>query len=73
MLSRLVDENKYKLIIFPERFAAETLPAREQVIKKGAILSVFALVLDFTMETGDRMQELQAVISLVIGTKLELG
>jgi vacuolar-type H+-ATPase subunit F/Vma7 len=71
-LSRLVDEKKYKLIIFPERFAKETLAAREQVLKRGAISPVFALVPDFTMETGDRMQELQAVISLAIGTKLEL-
>jgi vacuolar-type H+-ATPase subunit F/Vma7 len=71
-LSRLVDEKKYKLIIFPERFAAETLPVREQVLKRGAISPVFALVPDFTMQTGDRMQELQAVISLAIGTKLEL-
>jgi vacuolar-type H+-ATPase subunit F/Vma7 len=71
-LSRLVEEKKYKLIIFPERFAAETLPAREQVLKRGAISPVFALVPDFTMETGKRIQELQAVISLAIGTKLEL-
>ena len=71
-LSRLVDEKKYKLIILPERFAAETLPVRELVLKRGAISPVFALVPDFTMETGDRMQELQAVISLAIGTKLEL-
>ena len=71
-LNLLVDEKKYKLIIFPERFAAETLAAREQVLKRGAISPVFALVPDFTMETGERIQELQAVISLAIGTKLEL-
>ena len=29
-LSRLVDEKKYKLIIFPERFAAETLPSESR-------------------------------------------
>jgi hypothetical protein len=33
---------------------------------------VFALIPDFTMETGMRMEELQAVVSLAIGTKLEL-
>ena len=71
-LGQLVEEKKYKLIIFPERFAKETLTVREQVLKRGAISPVFALVPDFTMETGDRMQELQAVISLAIGTKLEL-
>ena len=71
-LSQLVDEKRYKLIIFPERFAKDTLPAREQVLKRGAISPVFAMVPDFTMETGDRMKELQAVISLAIGTKLEL-
>jgi vacuolar-type H+-ATPase subunit F/Vma7 len=72
IIKRLIDEKRYKLIIFPERFAKETLPVREQVLKRGAISPVFALVPDFTMETGDRMQELQAVISLAIGTKLEL-
>ncbi len=71
-LSRLVDEKKYNLIIFPERFAKATLTVREQVLKRGAISPVFAMVPDFTMITGDRMQELQTVISLAIGTKLEL-
>jgi hypothetical protein len=45
---------------------------REQVLRRGAISPVFAMVPDFTMITGDRMQELQTVISLAIGTKLEL-
>jgi len=71
-IEKLVDEKKFKLIIFPERFAPQTQQIREQTLKRGAITPVFALVPDFTMETGMRMQELQAVISLAIGTKLEL-
>ena len=71
-LKKLVDEKKYKLIIFPERFSKETRAIREEVLNRGAIIPVFAMIPDFTMETGMRMQELQAVISLAIGTKLEL-
>ena len=71
-LSRLVDEDRFKLIIVPERFAKETLPVRDQVMRRGDITPVFALIPDLTMETGMRMEELQAVVSLAIGTKLEL-
>jgi len=72
ILSRLVEERGFKLIIIPERFAKETLPVRELVMKRGDITPVFALIPDLSMETGMRMEELQAVVSLAIGTKLEL-
>jgi vacuolar-type H+-ATPase subunit F/Vma7 len=71
-LARLVNDEDYKLIILPERFAPETRNVREEVMRKGDITPVFALVPDFTMETGMRMEELQAVVSLAIGTRLEL-
>jgi vacuolar-type H+-ATPase subunit F/Vma7 len=71
-LQKLIDEGKYNLIIIPERFSKDTYSIRESVMKKGAITPVFALVPDFTMETGMRMEELQAVVSLAIGAKLEL-
>jgi vacuolar-type H+-ATPase subunit F/Vma7 len=71
-LSRLIDEDRFQLIIIPERFAAETRPIRELIMKRGEITPVFVLIPDFTMETGMRMEELQAVVSLAIGTKLEL-
>ena len=71
-LRQLVDEGRLQLIIIPERFAMETRPIREQVMNRGEITPVFALIPDFTMETGMRMEELQMVVSLAIGTKLEL-
>ncbi len=71
-LARLVNDEDYKLIILPERFAPETRNIREEIMRKGDITPVFALVPDFTMETGMRMEELQAVVSLAIGTRLEL-
>jgi vacuolar-type H+-ATPase subunit F/Vma7 len=71
-LVRLVNDEDYKLIILPERFAPETRNVREEIMRKGDITPVFALVPDFTMETGMRMEELQAVVSLAIGTRLEL-
>jgi len=71
-LKKIVNQEDYKLIIIPERFAKETRPIREEVISRGEIKPVFALIPDFTMETGMRMEELQEVVSLAIGTKLEL-
>ena len=72
ILTRLLNDEDYKLIILPERFAQDTWQAREEVKRKGDITPVFALIPDMTMETGMRMEELQAVVSLAIGTKLEL-
>jgi vacuolar-type H+-ATPase subunit F/Vma7 len=71
-LNRLVTEDDLKLIILPERYAKETRSIREDVMKRGEITPIFALIPDLTMETGMRMEELQAVVSLAIGTKLEL-
>jgi vacuolar-type H+-ATPase subunit F/Vma7 len=71
-LNRLVDEDEFKLIIIPENYAGATRPIREEVMKRGHITPIFALIPGLTMETGMRMEELQAVVSLAIGTKLEL-
>jgi vacuolar-type H+-ATPase subunit F/Vma7 len=71
-LKKVVNQEDYSVIIIPERFAKETRPIREEVMSKGEITPVFALIPDFTMETGMRMEELQDVVSLAIGTKLEL-
>ena len=71
-LRDLSEEGMFKLIIIPERFAEETRSVRESVMNRGDITPVFALIPDFTMETGMRMEELQAVVSLAIGTRLEL-
>ena len=71
-VSALVEEGRFQLIIVPERFAEETRPVRERVMNRGDITPVFALIPDFTMETGMRMEELQTIVSLAIGTRLEL-
>lgn len=71
-LKKIVNQEDYNLIIIPERFAKETRSIREEVMQREEITPVFALVPDFTMETGMRMEELQDVVSLAIGTKLEL-
>jgi vacuolar-type H+-ATPase subunit F/Vma7 len=71
-LSHLVDEGRFQLVIIPERFVEQTRAVRERVMNRGDITPVFALIPDFTMETGMRMEELQAVVSLAIGTRLEL-
>lgn len=72
ILRRLVEEGRFKLIILPERFAEETQETREKVMMTGEISPVFALIPDLTLETGMRMEELQRIISLAVGTKLEL-
>jgi vacuolar-type H+-ATPase subunit F/Vma7 len=71
-LRRVMEDERFKFIIIPERLAEETRSLRELVMKGGKIAPVFALIPDFSMETGMRMKELQDVVSLAIGTKLEL-
>ncbi|MCW4049068.1 MAG: V-type ATP synthase subunit F [Candidatus Bathyarchaeota archaeon] len=71
-LDRIVSQGDYKLVVIPERYAAATRHIREEVMKRGRITPIFALIPGLTMETGMRMEELQAVVSLAIGTKLEL-
>jgi vacuolar-type H+-ATPase subunit F/Vma7 len=71
-VSDLVEEGRFQLIIIPERFAEQTRTIRERIMTRGDITPVFALIPDFTMETGMRMDELQLVVSLAIGTRLEL-
>jgi vacuolar-type H+-ATPase subunit F/Vma7 len=72
LLKKLIDEGGFKLIILPERFADATQETRERVMREGEITPVFALIPDLTLETGMRMEELQRVISLAVGTRLEL-
>lgn len=71
-LNKLIDNEKYNFIIIPERFAEETRSVRDIVAKRGKIKPLFALIPDFTMRSGMRIEELQSVVSLAIGTKLEL-
>ena len=71
-LDRIVNQGDYKLVIIPENYAVATRPIRLEVMKKGRITPIFALIPGLTMETGMRMEELQAVVSLAIGTKLEI-
>lgn len=72
ILRELVEENQFKVIVFPERFAEETFEIRSLVMKKGDIWPIFALIPDLTMARGMRLEELKAVVSLAIGAKLEL-
>ena len=70
-LNRIAHE-EYKIIIVPEQYTEATRPIREDVMKRGEITPLFALIPGLNMETGMRMEELQAVVSLAIGTKLEI-
>jgi vacuolar-type H+-ATPase subunit F/Vma7 len=67
-----ISNDDYKLIIVPEQYTEATRPIREDVMKRGEITPLFALIPGLSMETGMRMEELQAVVSLAIGTKLEI-
>ena len=60
-LNRISNED-YKMIIVPEQYTEATRPIREDVMKRGEITPLFALIPGLTMETGMRMEELQAVV-----------
>jgi vacuolar-type H+-ATPase subunit F/Vma7 len=67
-----ISGDEYKIIVVPEQYTEATRPIREDIMKRGDITPLFALIPGLTMETGMRMEELQSVVSLAIGTKLEL-
>ncbi len=67
-----ITRDDYKIIIVPEQYTQATRPIREEVMRRGEITPLFALIPGLTMKTGMRMEELQVVVSLAIGTKLEL-
>jgi vacuolar-type H+-ATPase subunit F/Vma7 len=70
-LNRISNED-YKIIILPEQYTESTRSMREDIMKRGEITPLFALIPGLSMETGMRMEELQTVVSLAIGTKLEI-
>ncbi|MBD3172054.1 hypothetical protein GF326_06245 [Candidatus Bathyarchaeota archaeon] len=64
--------NEYKIIIIPEQYTNATRPFRDEIMRRGEITPLFALIPGLAQETGMRMEELQAAVSLAIGTKLEI-
>jgi len=62
----------HKLIIIPEKYTGATREVREAVMRRGEITPIFALIPGLDLQTGMRMEELQSVVSLAIGTRLEL-
>ncbi|MCD6480134.1 V-type ATP synthase subunit F [Candidatus Bathyarchaeota archaeon] len=72
VIERLIGEERFNLIIIPERFSEETRSIRERLIESGEIKPVFLIIPDLTMATGMRMEELRSIVSQAVGTRVEL-
>lgn len=71
VLRKLIEEGKFKLIILPESLAEATSEVRMQVVSKGKTSPIFAVVPDLTGVKEKRIKELQSLISVAVGAKLE--
>lgn len=72
IVTELISGESYKLIILPERFTIVTADMRTQLLKKGKIWPVFAIVPDLSGIKGKRVEEIKSIIGSAVGAKLKL-
>ena len=69
-LKKLIEEDKYKLLILPERLVKATKELRSRLMKEGKVTPIFAFIPDYTGVKGERVEELKRSISLAVGAEL---
>ncbi len=72
MLKQFVEEEKYKMIILPERFVTQTKELRSRLMREGRVIPIFAFIPDYTGIKGERIKELKRSISLAVGAELKM-
>lgn len=72
MLKQFVEEEKYKMIILPERFVSQTKELRSRLMREGRVIPIFAFIPDYTGIKGERINELKRSISLAVGAELKM-
>ena len=70
-LAEIIEKKEYGLIILPERFVEATKDLREKLLRTGVYYPLFAFMPDYTGIKDKRIKELQKLISLAVGIKLE--
>lgn len=69
-LRKLIEEDRYKLLILPERLVKATKELRSRLMKEGKVTPIFAFIPDYTGVKGERVEELKRSISLAVGAEL---
>jgi len=69
-LKKLIEEDRYKLLILPERLVKATKELRSRLMKEGKVTPIFAFIPDYTGVKGERVEELKRSISLAVGAEL---
>ena len=68
MVRKLLNDERFKLIILPEDFTKVTSEMRMELLKKNKILPIFIIVPSFKGEAkGERFQEIENAISFKAG------
>ena len=72
VLELLVGEGKCKVVVVPEGLALELDHKRDELLRRGAVYPVFAVIPG--MEgVGERTNRLHRLVSQAVGAKLKLG
>jgi len=68
---RIVAEDKFDVIMITEKLAVDLKRQRAAIVARGKARPVIAIVPDFGGPTGERLQELHALISQSVGAELK--
>jgi vacuolar-type H+-ATPase subunit F/Vma7 len=68
---KLVSDDKFDVIILTEKLSEALKAQRETIVARGKARPVVAVVPDFEGPTGERLQELHALISQSVGAELK--
>lgn len=71
-LRKLLEDERFKLIILPEEFTKITSEMRMEVLKKSKTYPIFIIVPALKGEAkGERLRELKTLISFAVGVELK--
>ncbi|MFQ5710496.1 MAG: V-type ATP synthase subunit F [Candidatus Geothermarchaeales archaeon] len=71
-LREIIAEDKYKVVLVPERFATRLREEREKLVEGVKVHPVLAMIPGFEGPTGERVGELYKLISQAVGARLKL-
>ena len=70
MVRKLLNDERFELIILPENFTKVTSEIRMELLKKNKIRPIFIIIPDFKGEgKGERLRELKMAISYEAGAE----
>lgn len=71
-LDEILKDEQYKVVILPENLAETLKDKRDELISKGRVFPVFAVIPDFEGSKRLREKELYQAVEKAIGSKLRV-